>query len=163
MEFENLESPQYTALARVLRDRITAGHYPPGGRLPSEITLCQTYSIDRKVVQRAIGILRREGLVITVHGRGTYVRRHTTKTTIHLDINDIITSRMPTPEETTNLAIPEGVPVLVRQTPHDIDIIYPADRTQLCSSLGSSQEYADSMALDQVAAADSPQGNQYPY
>jgi len=46
----------------------------PRATLPSESYLQQEYGVSRGTVRMAIGILRDEGLVVTIGGRGTFVR-----------------------------------------------------------------------------------------
>lgn len=43
-------------------------------RLPSEVELADQYGVARVTVRRALDVLRARGKVITVHGKGTYVR-----------------------------------------------------------------------------------------
>jgi GntR family transcriptional regulator len=66
--------PIYRQLAAILRARIDSGQYAPGQKLPSEPTLQQEYGIARDTVRAAIRLLRDEGRVVTLSGRGTYVR-----------------------------------------------------------------------------------------
>jgi GntR family transcriptional regulator len=65
--------PLYTQLADILREMIASGELEPRSPLPSESYLQQEHGIARGTVRTAIGILRNEGLVITISGRGTYV------------------------------------------------------------------------------------------
>ena len=65
--------PVYRQLADVLRQRIVSGEIPPLTPLPSGKTLVETYGVARGTVEKAIGVLRAEGLVRTVPGRGVYV------------------------------------------------------------------------------------------
>ena len=65
---------QYRQLADLLRDAIAAGDYPPGSPLPSEPVLAERYGVSRPTVNRAISILRNEGVVRVERGRGTIVR-----------------------------------------------------------------------------------------
>ena len=60
-------------LSAVLRQRIVSGEIPPLSPLPSGKTLVETYGVARGTVEKAIGVLRAEGLVRTVPGRGVYV------------------------------------------------------------------------------------------
>ncbi len=46
---------------------------PGDTRLPSEIELSQQYGVARMTVRRAVAQLRDKGLVVTVHGRGSFV------------------------------------------------------------------------------------------
>lgn len=66
--------PKYLQLAAILRERIRSGDLGPADRLPSEPRLRQEHGIARDTVRAAIKVLRDEGLVVTLPGRGTYVR-----------------------------------------------------------------------------------------
>ena len=66
--------PIYRQLAAILRAKIESGELAPGDRLPSEPRLQQEHGIARDTVRAAIRLLREEGLVITLPGRGTFVR-----------------------------------------------------------------------------------------
>ena len=61
----------YQQVAARIRERIQAGELGP--RLPSYMTLAHDLRVSPMTVQRAIGVLRDEGLVVTVPGRGAYV------------------------------------------------------------------------------------------
>lgn len=65
--------PVYQQLANILRAQIAAGTLPPGRPIPSERTLVQTYGVAVGTIKKAIQLLRDEGLVYTVIGRGVYV------------------------------------------------------------------------------------------
>jgi DNA-binding GntR family transcriptional regulator len=45
----------------------------PGDQLPSESDLVQHHGLARETVRRAVKLLRDEGRVITLPGRGTFV------------------------------------------------------------------------------------------
>ena len=64
--------PDYRQLAAILRARILAGRIAPGHVLPSEKQLEQEFGLSRNTSRRAIALLRDEGLVVTVAGRGSY-------------------------------------------------------------------------------------------
>lgn len=66
--------PQYRQIADLLRDAIERGEYPPGSAFPSEPELAQRYGVSRPTINRAVTILRGEGLVRVERGRGTIVR-----------------------------------------------------------------------------------------
>jgi len=65
--------PVYQQLARLLRDQITSGKIPPRTPLPSAKTLAQEHGIAVGTVMRAFDVLRTEGLVRTIPGRGVWV------------------------------------------------------------------------------------------
>ena len=63
--------PYYQQLKRILINEIENNH--EGDLLPSESELCRRYSVSRTVVRQALNELEREGLVLKVKGKGTYV------------------------------------------------------------------------------------------
>jgi GntR family transcriptional regulator len=68
------ERPLYRLVADELRRRIHAGALPPGSLLPAESALIAEFRTSRGTIREAIRLLREEGLVVTEHGRGSYVR-----------------------------------------------------------------------------------------
>lgn len=65
------EMPLYLQLAAILRDQIARGELTR--RIPSLKTLTQRYGISHITAEKALAVLRDEGLIRTVIGRGTYV------------------------------------------------------------------------------------------
>lgn len=65
---------QYRQLADLIRDAIERGDFARGSVLPSEPELARRYEVSRPTVNRAMSILRSEGLVRVERGRGTIVR-----------------------------------------------------------------------------------------
>ncbi len=60
-----------------LRTAIRSGQYTPGQRLPTVDQLMERYEISsRPIIQKVLAALAAEGLVVTVHRRGTYVREY---------------------------------------------------------------------------------------
>ena len=64
--------PVWRQVAAILRARIASGQIPAGRVLPSEKQIEQELEISRGTARKAIALLRDEGLVVTVPGRGTY-------------------------------------------------------------------------------------------
>ena len=60
-------------VANILRGRIESGVLLPDRPVPSESQLQQEFGVARGTARKAIGVLREEGLVVTVMGRGSYV------------------------------------------------------------------------------------------
>src|SRR6266487_2661531 len=73
MSLESQRS-QYRQLADLLRDAIGRGEYAAASTLPSEPELAQGFGVSRPTVNRAVSILRAEGLVRVERGKGTIVR-----------------------------------------------------------------------------------------
>ena len=66
--------PLYRQLADILRDRIRAGVYPSGTRIPSEHRLAADYGIGRPTARQATDLLVRRGLLVRRRGSGTFVQ-----------------------------------------------------------------------------------------
>jgi len=66
-------TPVYVQLANLLRQGIQDGTYPPDRALPSIHTLQQAYGVADGTVQKALRILKDEGLAHSVPGRGVFV------------------------------------------------------------------------------------------
>ena len=66
-------TPVYLRVADWLESRIKSGELKPGARLPAERDLARDLGVAYDTVRRAAVLLRERGLIITVHGRGTYV------------------------------------------------------------------------------------------
>jgi len=60
-------------LAQILRERITAGEYRPGRKIPSLMALTDESGLSQNTVKRAISQLKDEGLLEGVQGRGVFV------------------------------------------------------------------------------------------
>ena len=69
--------PPSKAIAETIRTQIESGELPPGAKLPSERDLASTYGTARNTAREAVRILSDAGLVITDHGRGSFVRPST--------------------------------------------------------------------------------------
>lgn len=67
--------PVYRQLADLLRTRIRAGEIPPGRAIPSKRTVEQELGVGGHTFDRAVAILRDEGLIETVKGKGLFVTR----------------------------------------------------------------------------------------
>jgi GntR family transcriptional regulator len=65
--------PLYSQLEQAIRAHIRNGHWKPGEMISSERDLMQAASVSRATVRQAISNLVREGVLESVHGRGTFV------------------------------------------------------------------------------------------
>lgn len=63
--------PLYSQLAAILREQIRTAELR--GRVPSVKTLQQQYGVAQGTAERALTILREEGLIVSVQGRGHFV------------------------------------------------------------------------------------------
>lgn len=71
--------PPWRVLEQRLRADIASGKYPPGGRLPSAVTLHQEHGVAVVTARKALAALVDDGLAYVITGMGTYVaaRGHT--------------------------------------------------------------------------------------
>ncbi|MGW1595236.1 GntR family transcriptional regulator [Streptomyces sp. NPDC002343] len=68
----------YLVIAEELRGRIASGALAPGDRLPSVAELGREYGVSPSVGARAYSVLVHDGLVVSRHGAGHYVRSRET-------------------------------------------------------------------------------------
>ncbi len=66
--------PLYWQVEHDLRQRIEAGVWHPGDRLPSEQELSDLYGASRITIRQALGNIASDGLVSREPGRGTFVQ-----------------------------------------------------------------------------------------
>ncbi|WP_415006795.1 FadR/GntR family transcriptional regulator [Aestuariivirga sp.] len=50
-------------ISGLIKQEIAAGGLVPGSRLPTEVSLAETYGVSRNVVREAIARLRNEGII----------------------------------------------------------------------------------------------------
>jgi DNA-binding GntR family transcriptional regulator len=67
-------TPLWQQLAAVLREMIQSGQLRPRDPLPSESQLEQEHGVSRGTIRRALAVLRDEDLIVTIAGRGTFVK-----------------------------------------------------------------------------------------
>jgi DNA-binding GntR family transcriptional regulator len=67
--------PPSQQIAAILRDRISAGTYPPDTRIPSRLQLASEFSVSPETAAKAVRILRDEGRVKVVPGYGVFVAK----------------------------------------------------------------------------------------
>jgi GntR family transcriptional regulator len=65
----------YVQVANHMAARIERGEWEPNRRLPPERELAEFYGVSYDSVRRAMMVLRERGLIVTVHGRGTFVKQ----------------------------------------------------------------------------------------
>jgi DNA-binding transcriptional regulator YhcF (GntR family) len=69
--------PPFQQVISVLRASILTRKLEPGEQLPSFAELAKHFGVAPMTVQKAVGALRDEGLVVTRQGRGSFVRQRT--------------------------------------------------------------------------------------
>ncbi|MBZ6475623.1 GntR family transcriptional regulator [Streptomyces griseocarneus] len=64
--------PKWIQIADVIRHRIATGEYPPN-HLISEVRMEQEFDVARVTVRKVTAALRKEGLIVTTPGMGSFV------------------------------------------------------------------------------------------
>ncbi|MEQ9298120.1 MAG: GntR family transcriptional regulator [Cyclobacteriaceae bacterium] len=70
---ESSSEPKYKQLAQSITENIELGHLKPGDQLPSITQLSIDYLVSRDTVEKAYKILRQQGVIESVKGKGFYV------------------------------------------------------------------------------------------
>ncbi|MFF7138934.1 winged helix-turn-helix domain-containing protein [Streptomyces sp. NPDC008196] len=63
----------YDQVADDLRRRIASGVLKPGQRLDGNAKMAERYGVAAMTIRSALDVLRREGLIVSQQGRGTFV------------------------------------------------------------------------------------------
>jgi DNA-binding GntR family transcriptional regulator len=66
-------APHYLRIYRELKRRIESGQLTPGMQLPAQRDLSETFNVTLMTLRQAMQLLDKEGLIVTRHGRGTFV------------------------------------------------------------------------------------------
>jgi GntR family transcriptional regulator len=67
--------PLQVRVADEIRLKIETGEYAPGQQLPTLDELAEQYMCSLAVIRKALDLVRQQGLVTTVHGKGSFVRQ----------------------------------------------------------------------------------------
>lgn len=65
--------PMYLQIVEQIRQRVAAGDWPPGQELPSIRALAADLRVSVITVKRAYLDLETEGVIVTRHGKGSFV------------------------------------------------------------------------------------------
>jgi GntR family transcriptional regulator len=107
--------------------------------LHGESYMGQEYGVSLNSVRGALGILRAEGLLVTVRGKGTRVRRQEDVAVVKIPPGATITARPCTEVEARELSVPEGTWVFVVEHAGRVEL-YRTDETQLHTTAEDSEE-----------------------
>jgi DNA-binding transcriptional regulator YhcF (GntR family) len=127
------ERPLYRVVADDIRAAIANGTLQPGQLLPPERALAERYNVSLVAARQGLAVLRGEGLIVTLRGKGSRVRVPPGEVVLECGPHAKIRTRMPTPDEREALGaeegrvIPEGVPVFEVDRDGEI-VLLPGDR-----------------------------------
>jgi len=60
---------------QLLNERIQAGIYPPGGKIPTEDQLAEEFDVSRATIRAAFNAMTANHIIVRRHGVGTFVSR----------------------------------------------------------------------------------------
>jgi DNA-binding GntR family transcriptional regulator len=83
-----------------------------GDKIDSEEELAARYGVARNTMRKVIAQLRTEGILQSVHGRGTYAVAVPRRRDVALLPGDRLRAWLPDDEERARLRLPPGVPAL---------------------------------------------------
>ena len=66
--------PIYVQIVKYVTTHIEDGSWQPGHRLPAERAMADDWGVAYLTIRRAMKELREKGLIVSVQGRGTYVK-----------------------------------------------------------------------------------------
>jgi DNA-binding GntR family transcriptional regulator len=67
-------TPIYVQIVKYVTGHIEDGSWQPGHRLPAERAMADDWGVAYLTIRRAMKELREKGLIVSVQGRGTYVK-----------------------------------------------------------------------------------------
>jgi GntR family transcriptional regulator len=65
--------PMYVQIVEQIKERVAVGDWPRGGEIPSIRQLAVSLRVSVITVKRAYLELEREGVIVTQHGKGSFV------------------------------------------------------------------------------------------
>lgn len=84
--FQKGKKPLYINIYDQLYKQIIDGFFPPESKLPTEHELAKIFGVSRMTLRQALSLLQDDGLVKSIHGKGSFVtRKQQLKRTIGLE------------------------------------------------------------------------------
>lgn len=78
------------AIAQQIRQKILAGEFPEGSKLPSEHEFVQLFGVSRNVVREAVARLKLGGLVETRRGIGSFIAPDRRAANFQVHVDDLL-------------------------------------------------------------------------
>lgn len=120
-----------------------------GDKIEPEEELAGRYGVARNTMRKALAQLRAEGILVSLHGRGTYAAAVPRRRAVALGAGDRARAWLPDDEERARLLLPPGVPVLRVTRAGGAVEHYDASRTDVTGpSPGGPGEGPEDPAMD---------------
>jgi DNA-binding GntR family transcriptional regulator len=129
--------PKTALLVQEIRGLIRSGQITPGERVPSENELARDHRVATDTANRALLILKGEGLVTSRRGIGTIAAEAEPARRVALAAGASVTARIPSPGEQASTGAGDWEPVLVVAEPGQPERLYPASQVILIAPGGS--------------------------
>ncbi|WP_208558934.1 GntR family transcriptional regulator [Marinilactibacillus kalidii] len=68
--------PKYKEIAEIIKERINTHVYTVDEKLPDQQTLAKEFATSRVTIKKALDLLRAAGLLYTIQGSGSYIKRN---------------------------------------------------------------------------------------
>lgn len=86
-KLQRSKKPLFTVIYDKLYKLIMDGSFPPNSQLPSEPELAKMFGVSRMTLRQALSLLRDDGLVKNVHGKGNFITKtHLVQKTAGLEV-----------------------------------------------------------------------------
>jgi GntR family transcriptional regulator len=83
----------YLNVAKHIVTRVMTSRLKPGQRLPNGEALAKHRGVSSQTQQRAMRFMRKYGLVVTIHGKGTFIAPHVQESVIR-QVSELIGGEM---------------------------------------------------------------------
>lgn len=124
---EKSKKLKYVKVYDILYERIEQGEFPPGSQLPSEPELSKQMGVSRMTLRQALALLREDGLIHNVQGKGNFVLDHNKEipgdlsnignpvfqSSAHSDIRTEMEFRLEPPTDSISDTLKQKTPVVV--------------------------------------------------
>ncbi|TQS71867.1 GntR family transcriptional regulator [Ornithinibacillus gellani] len=74
-QLKKSKKPLYVIVYEKLYHFIMEGTFPPDSKLPTEPELAKMFGVSRVTLRQALSLLRDDGLVKNIHGKGNYITK----------------------------------------------------------------------------------------
>jgi Transcriptional regulators len=88
------QKPGFRTIANYLRDELTVpGAFPPGTVIRTEHELAHDFGVNRSTIERALGVLKAEGLLVARRSAGTMVPHRPVQVTVAMAMSAALDPR----------------------------------------------------------------------
>lgn len=123
--------PRTAMIVQDIRGMIRRGEIAPGERVPSENDIARDHQVTTDTANRALQILKDEGLITRERGIGSMAAQADGTRRVVLAPGAEVSARIPSPREQADAGAGEWEPVLVVAEPGQPERLYPVSQVIL--------------------------------